>query len=95
MLGQKYSVRYHKGEGDQEEGQQAQGKKIKGTGEEGKFRDKMSQPQSLGLDVEILRRLSRDRLVRVLEDAPGSKDLIIDGDLMKMFDRIAGASVLR
>lgn len=60
-----------------------------------KLRVKMSQPQSLGLDVEILRRLSRDRLVRVLEDAPGSKDLIIDGDLMKMCDRIAGASVLR
>ncbi|KAK4308537.1 hypothetical protein Pmani_019775 [Petrolisthes manimaculis] len=55
----------------------------------------MSEPQSLGLDVEILRRLSRDRLVRVLEDAPGSKDLIIDGDLMKMFDRIAGTSLLR
>lgn len=62
---------------------------------ERKLRGKMSQPQSLGLDVEILRRLSRDRLVRVLEDAPGSKDLIIDGDLMKMCDRIAGASVLR
>ncbi|XP_045594661.1 vacuolar protein sorting-associated protein 33B isoform X2 [Procambarus clarkii] len=55
----------------------------------------MSQPQSLGLDVEILRRLSRDRLVRVLEDAPGAKDLIIDGDLMKMLDRISGATLLR
>ena len=55
----------------------------------------MSAPQSLGLDVEILGRLSRDRLVRVLEDAPGAKDLIIDGDLMKMLDRIAGATLLR
>ncbi|KAG0720666.1 Vacuolar protein sorting-associated protein 33B [Chionoecetes opilio] len=55
----------------------------------------MSTPQSLGLDVEILRRLSCDRLVRVLEDAPGAKDLIIDGDLMKMLDRIAGATLLR
>ncbi|KAK8405165.1 hypothetical protein O3P69_001616 [Scylla paramamosain] len=55
----------------------------------------MSPPQSLGLDVEILRRLSSDRLVRVLEDAPGAKDLIIDGDLMKMLDRIAGATLLR
>lgn len=55
----------------------------------------MTPPQSLGLDVEILRRLSSDRLVRVLEDAPGAKDLIIDGDLMKMLDRIAGATLLR
>ncbi|KAK8729847.1 hypothetical protein OTU49_008354 [Cherax quadricarinatus] len=55
----------------------------------------MSQPQSLGIDVEILRRLSRNRLVRVLEDAPGAKDLIIDGDLMKMLDRISGATLLR
>lgn len=55
----------------------------------------MSQPRTLGLDVEILRRLSCNRLVRVLEDAPGAKDLIIDGDLMKMLDRIAGATLLR
>lgn len=55
----------------------------------------MSQPRTLGLDVEILRRLSSDRLVRILEDAPGAKDLIIDGDLMKMLDRIAGATLLR
>ncbi|KAG7157717.1 Vacuolar protein sorting-associated protein 33B-like [Homarus americanus] len=55
----------------------------------------MSEPRTLGLDVEILRRLSSDRLVRVLEDAPGAKDLIIDGDLMKMLDRISGATLLR
>ncbi|XP_050716266.1 vacuolar protein sorting-associated protein 33B-like isoform X2 [Eriocheir sinensis] len=55
----------------------------------------MSPPQGLGLDVEILRRLSSDRLVRVLEDAPGAKDLILDGDLMKLLDRIAGATLLR
>ncbi|XP_068230250.1 uncharacterized protein [Palaemon carinicauda] len=55
----------------------------------------MSRSGSLGLDVEILRRLSSDRLVRVLEDAPGAKDLIIDGELMKMLDRIAGATLLR
>ncbi|XP_047498361.1 vacuolar protein sorting-associated protein 33B-like [Penaeus chinensis] len=55
----------------------------------------MSRTGSLGLDVEILRRLNRDRLVRVLEDAPGSKDLVIDGDLLKMLDRIAGATLLR
>lgn len=55
----------------------------------------MSPSQGLGLDVEILRRLSSDRLVRVLEDAPGAKDLILDGDLMKLLDRIAGATLLR
>ncbi|KAK7065500.1 putative STXBP unc-18 S1 [Halocaridina rubra] len=55
----------------------------------------MARSGSLGLDVEILRRLNSDRLVRVLEDAPGAKDLIIDGDLMKMLDRIAGATLLR
>ena len=55
----------------------------------------MSRSGSLGLDLEILRRLSSDRLVRVLEDAPGAKDLIIDGELMKLLDRIAGATLLK
>ncbi|ROT67130.1 putative vacuolar protein sorting-associated protein 33B-like [Penaeus vannamei] len=55
----------------------------------------MSRTGSLGLDLEILRRLNRDRLVRVLEDAPGSKDLVIDSELLKMLDRIAGATLLR
>lgn len=55
----------------------------------------MAPPQVLGLNVEMLRRVSSDRLVRVLEDAPGAKDLILDGDLMKLLDRIAGASLLR
>ena len=50
---------------------------------------------NLGLDFEILRRLSRDRLIRVLEDAPGQKDLVIDGELLKLLDRIAGATLLR
>ncbi|CAL4065755.1 unnamed protein product, partial [Meganyctiphanes norvegica] len=55
----------------------------------------MSQSGSLGLDVEILKRLSCDHLVRILEDAPGAKDMVIDPDLMKLLDRIADAKTLR
>ncbi|XP_076050358.1 vacuolar protein sorting-associated protein 33B-like [Oratosquilla oratoria] len=51
--------------------------------------------RSLGLDVEVLRQLSRDHLIRLLEEAPGSKDLILDVDLMKLLDRIADAQILR
>ena len=47
------------------------------------------------LDLEILKRFSCDRLIRILEEASGKKDLIIDGDLFKMLDRIADAKTLR
>ena len=51
--------------------------------------------KKLSLDLEVLKRFSCDRLIRILEDASGKKDVVIDGDLMKMLDRIADAKILR
>ncbi|KAL7635067.1 UNVERIFIED_CONTAM: hypothetical protein RMT77_014052 [Armadillidium vulgare] len=55
----------------------------------------MAQCKGFGLDLEILKRLSRDKLIRILEEASGPKELIIDGDLVKLLDRIADANILR
>ncbi|XP_077989380.1 vacuolar protein sorting-associated protein 33B-like [Glandiceps talaboti] len=43
----------------------------------------------------MLRRLARDQLVHLLELLPGKKDLVIDPDLMRPLDRIAGALLLK
>ena len=55
----------------------------------------MSTSKSLGLDLDILKRISRDKLIRILEEASGPKDFIIDSNLMKLMDRIADLEVLR
>ncbi|KAJ1532196.1 hypothetical protein ONE63_000816 [Megalurothrips usitatus] len=45
--------------------------------------------------LSALRELSQLRLIAVLNQIPGRKDLIIDASLMKALDRITGISVLR
>uniref|UniRef100_A0A0L8HKR0 Uncharacterized protein n=1 Tax=Octopus bimaculoides TaxID=37653 RepID=A0A0L8HKR0_OCTBM len=46
-------------------------------------------------DVSLLSQFIRDRLIYQLENIPGQKDLVLDGELMKPLDRIVGASVLK
>ena len=45
--------------------------------------------------LSALREISQLRLINILNQIPGKKDLIIDGSLMKALDRITGISVLR
>ncbi|XP_070542107.1 vacuolar protein sorting-associated protein 33B-like isoform X2 [Ptychodera flava] len=46
-------------------------------------------------DLQMLRSLARDQLVHLLESLPGKKDLVIDPELMRPLDRIAGAILLK
>ncbi|XP_030833027.1 vacuolar protein sorting-associated protein 33B isoform X1 [Strongylocentrotus purpuratus] len=46
-------------------------------------------------DFSILKQLSREHLVHLLESMPNGKDLVIEPDLMRPLDRIAGAQLLR
>ncbi|XP_078285990.1 vacuolar protein sorting-associated protein 33B isoform X1 [Rhinoraja longicauda] len=46
-------------------------------------------------DFDVLKRLARDRLVFLLEQLPGKKDLFIEADLMSPLDRIANVSILK
>ncbi|GAB1606185.1 vacuolar protein sorting-associated protein 33B-like [Argonauta hians] len=46
-------------------------------------------------DVSLLTQFIKDRLIYQLENIPGLKDLVLDGELMKPLDRIIGASVLK
>ncbi|XP_014663925.1 PREDICTED: vacuolar protein sorting-associated protein 33B-like isoform X3 [Priapulus caudatus] len=46
-------------------------------------------------DLQIFRQLSRDQLVLCLESIPGRKDLVLEPGLMRLLDRIAGASLLK
>lgn len=46
-------------------------------------------------DVMQLRTLARDSLVHLLESVMGQKDLVLDAELMRPLDRIAGASLLK
>ncbi|XP_077866622.1 vacuolar protein sorting-associated protein 33B-like [Saccoglossus kowalevskii] len=43
----------------------------------------------------MLRQIARDQLVHLLEVLSGRKDLVIDPELMRPLDRIAGASLLK
>lgn len=45
--------------------------------------------------LSALREISQLRLINILNQIPGKKDLIIDASLMKALDRITGISVLR
>uniref|UniRef100_A0A8C2ZAH4 VPS33B late endosome and lysosome associated n=1 Tax=Cyclopterus lumpus TaxID=8103 RepID=A0A8C2ZAH4_CYCLU len=46
-------------------------------------------------DFSLLKRLARDRLIYLLEQLPGKKDLFIEADLMSSLDRIANVSTLK
>ncbi|XP_072167430.1 vacuolar protein sorting-associated protein 33B-like [Diadema setosum] len=46
-------------------------------------------------DFSILKQLAREHLVHLLESMPGGKDLVIEPDLMRPLDRVAGAQLLR
>ncbi|KAG8440615.1 hypothetical protein GDO86_006385 [Hymenochirus boettgeri] len=46
-------------------------------------------------DFTVLKRLSRDQLIYILEQLPGKKDLFIEPDLMSPLDRIANVSILK
>lgn len=45
--------------------------------------------------VEVLRQYARDQLVLNLEAVSGRKDLVLDPELMKPLDRVAGATLLK
>ncbi|XP_056269268.1 vacuolar protein sorting-associated protein 33B [Pseudoliparis swirei] len=46
-------------------------------------------------DFSLLKRVARDRLIYLLEQLTGKKDLFIDADLMSLLDRIANVSTLK
>ncbi|XP_022108783.1 vacuolar protein sorting-associated protein 33B-like isoform X2 [Acanthaster planci] len=46
-------------------------------------------------DFSVLKQLSKEHLVHLLESMPETKDLVIDPDLMRPLDRIAGAQLLK
>ncbi|XP_038077802.1 vacuolar protein sorting-associated protein 33B-like [Patiria miniata] len=46
-------------------------------------------------DFSVLKQLSKEHLVHLLESIPEKKDLVIDPDLMRPLDRIAGAQLLK
>ncbi|XP_062574358.1 vacuolar protein sorting-associated protein 33B-like isoform X2 [Saccostrea cucullata] len=57
---------------------------------------KMAAPSGKGFpDFQRLKILAKDELTSLLDDLPGKKDLVIDGDLMKPLDRIASISLLK
>lgn len=50
---------------------------------------------SYGVDLNLLRRIAKDELIRHFLEAPGSKALVIEDSLIKPLDRLVGNSVLR
>ncbi|KAK2157090.1 hypothetical protein LSH36_199g04005 [Paralvinella palmiformis] len=46
-------------------------------------------------DLTVLRNFAREELIDHLESVKGCKDLVLDPDLMKPLDRIAGATLLK
>ncbi|XP_033634105.1 vacuolar protein sorting-associated protein 33B-like isoform X1 [Asterias rubens] len=46
-------------------------------------------------DFSVLKQLSKEHLVHLLESIPEMKDLVIDPELMRPLDRIAGAQLLK
>lgn len=46
-------------------------------------------------DIEVLRQIAREELSKKLQSVRGVKDLVLDSELMKPLDRVAGASLLK
>ncbi|XP_022334055.2 vacuolar protein sorting-associated protein 33B-like isoform X1 [Crassostrea virginica] len=56
----------------------------------------MAAPSVKGFpDFQRFKILAKDELTSLLDQSPGKKDLVIDGDLMKPLDRIASVSLLK
>uniref|UniRef100_A0A8W8I370 Uncharacterized protein n=1 Tax=Magallana gigas TaxID=29159 RepID=A0A8W8I370_MAGGI len=56
----------------------------------------MAAPSVKGFpDSQRLKILAKDEFTSLLDQMPGRKDLVIDGELMKPLDRIASVSLLK
>lgn len=45
--------------------------------------------------LSVLQQISQQKLVKILDTIPGSKDLIIEQKLMKILDSFVGVTVLK
>lgn len=50
---------------------------------------------TLGDRLNVLQQISQRKLVEVLKEIPGTKDLVIEQKLMKILDSFVGVSVLK